>query len=142
MKKNLQDQCYDTLGFILIGIILCVWCGSVGIVGVILIFVGIFMGLSNISLIKWFEKFKKNPKTKQPTTTETKEQKMTMNKNETEFYDNFNNLGALTIFYIVLKQLTTWLPKSKQPKSVIFDYIDQQNIRSNVALSTRIPLAF
>ncbi len=106
MKKNLQDQCYDTLGFILIGIILCVWCGSVGIVGVILIFVGIFMGLSNISLIKWFEKFKKNPKTKQPTTTETKEQKMTMNKNETEFYDNFNNLGALTIFYIVLKQLT------------------------------------
>ncbi len=67
---------------------------------------------------------------------------MTMNKNETEFYDNFNNLGALTIFYIVLKQLTTWLPKSKQPKSVIFDYIDQQNIRSNVAFSTRIPLAF
>ncbi len=99
------------------------------------------MGLSNISLIKWFEKFKKNPKTKQPTTTETKEQKMTMNKNETEFYDNFNNLGALTIFYIVLKQLTM-ATKPKQPKSVVFDCIDQQDIRLNVALSTRIPLAF
>ncbi|KMZ46845.1 hypothetical protein AC784_04490 [Helicobacter pylori] len=65
-EKNLQDQCYDTLGFILIGIILCVWCGSVGIVGVILIFVGIFMGLSNISLIKWFEKFKKTPRQNNP----------------------------------------------------------------------------
>ncbi|GAA8169873.1 hypothetical protein NP0156_06930 [Helicobacter pylori] len=54
---------------------MCVWCGSVGIVGVILIFVGIFMGLFNISLIKWFEKFKKNPKTKETTTTETKKQK-------------------------------------------------------------------
>ncbi|EQL46707.1 hypothetical protein [Helicobacter pylori] len=45
---------------------MCVWCGSVGIVGVILIFVGIFMGLSNISLIKWFEKFKKTPRQKKP----------------------------------------------------------------------------
>ncbi|WP_154388570.1 hypothetical protein [Helicobacter pylori] len=45
---------------------MCVWCGSVGIVGVILIFVGIFMGLSNISLIKWFEKFKKTPRQNNP----------------------------------------------------------------------------
>ncbi len=66
---------------------------------------------------------------------------MTMNKNETEFYDNFNNLGALTIFYIVLKQLTM-ATKPKQPKSVVFNCIDQQDIRLNMAFSTRIPLAF
>ncbi len=66
---------------------------------------------------------------------------MTMNKNETEFYDNFNNLGTLTIFYIVLKQLTM-ATKPKQPKSVVFNCIDQQDIMLNMAFSTRIPLAF
>ncbi len=64
-----------------------------------------------------------------------------MNKNETEFYDNFNNLGVLTIFYIVLKQLTM-ATKPKQPKSVVFNCIDQQDIMLNMAFSTMIPLAF
>ncbi|GAA8408725.1 hypothetical protein HpNP44_01860 [Helicobacter pylori] len=85
---------------------------------------------------------KKTPRQKKPQLQKLRNKKMTMNKNETEFYDNFNNLGTLTIFYIVLKQLTTWLPKSKQPKSVVFDCIDQQDIRLNVAFSARIPFAF
>ncbi|WP_025451233.1 AtpZ/AtpI family protein [Helicobacter pylori] len=73
VKNNLQDQRYDTLGFILTGIILCVWCGWVGVIGIILVFIGIFIGLSNINLIKWFEKFKKNPKIKEATPKETTE---------------------------------------------------------------------
>ncbi len=65
VKNNLQNQRYDTLGFILTGIILCIWCGLAGVIGIILVFIGIFIGLSNINLIKQFERFKKNPKIKE-----------------------------------------------------------------------------
>ncbi len=90
VKNNLQDQRYDTLGFILTGIILCIWCGWVGVIGIILVFIGIFIGLSNINLIKWFEKFKKPPKTKETTGTDnkTEQEQPTLTTENKEKHDN------------------------------------------------------